>query len=147
MNVHAQVLPYDVEAIRREFPILASQVYGKPLVYLDNAASAQKPRAVIDAMVRTMETGYANVHRGLHHMANVATEAYEGAREDVRRFLDAALDRRDRLHALGHRGHQSRRRQLWAHGDRGGGRDHPLHHGAPFQHRARGTSIASARAP
>ena len=90
MNVHAQVLPYDVEAIRREFPILASQVYGKPLVYLDNAASAQKPRAVIDAMVRTMETGYANVHRGLHHMANVATEAYEGAREDVRRFLGAA---------------------------------------------------------
>jgi cysteine desulfurase / selenocysteine lyase len=89
MNVHAQVLPYDVEAIRREFPILASQVYGKPLVYLDNAASAQKPRAVIDSMVRTMETGYANVHRGLHHMANVDTEAYEGAREDVRRFLGA----------------------------------------------------------
>jgi cysteine desulfurase/selenocysteine lyase len=90
MNVHAQVQPYDVEAIRREFPILSEQVYGKPLVYLDNAASAQKPRAVIDAMVRTMETGYANVHRGLHHMANVATEGYEGAREDVRRFLNAA---------------------------------------------------------
>jgi cysteine desulfurase/selenocysteine lyase len=89
MNVHAQVQPYDVEAIRREFPILSQQVYGKPLVYLDNAASAQKPRAVIDAMVRTMETGYANVHRGLHHMANVATEGYEGAREDVRRFLNA----------------------------------------------------------
>src|SRR5918993_5874302 len=89
MNVHAQVLPYDVEAIRREFPILASQVYGKPPVYLDNAASAQKPRAVIDAMVRTMETGYANVHRGLHYMANAATEGYEGAREDVRRFLNA----------------------------------------------------------
>ncbi len=89
MNVHTQVQPYDVEAIRRGFPILASQVYGKPLVYLDNAASAQKPRAVIDAMVQTMETGYANVHRGLHHMANVATEAYEGAREDVRRFLNA----------------------------------------------------------
>src|ERR687890_734626 len=90
MNVHAQVLPYDVEAIRREFPILATEVHGKPLVYLDNAASAQKPRAVIDAMVRTMETGYANVHRGLHHLANVATEAYEGAREDVRRFLNAS---------------------------------------------------------
>jgi cysteine desulfurase/selenocysteine lyase len=89
MNVHAQVQSYDVEAIRREFPILSQQVYGKPLVYLDNAASAQKPRAVIDAMVRTMETGYANVHRGLHHMANVATEGYEGAREDVRRFLNA----------------------------------------------------------
>jgi cysteine desulfurase / selenocysteine lyase len=89
MNVHAQVQSYDVEAIRREFPILSQQVYGKPLVYLDNAASAQKPRAVIDAMVHTMETGYANVHRGLHHMANVATEAYEGAREDVRKFLGA----------------------------------------------------------
>jgi cysteine desulfurase / selenocysteine lyase len=89
MNVHVQVQPYDVEAIRREFPILSQQVYGKPLVYLDNAASAQKPRAVIDAMVRTMETGYANVHRGLHHMANVTTEAYEGAREDVRKFLGA----------------------------------------------------------
>lgn len=80
---------YDVEAIRGEFPILSQEVYGKPLVYLDNAASAQKPRAVIDALVRTMETGYANVHRGLHHMANVTTEAYEGAREDVRRFLNA----------------------------------------------------------
>ena len=81
--------PYDVEAIRREFPILAQQVYGKPLVYLDSAASAQKPRAVIDAMVRVMETGYANVHRGLHYMANAATEAFEGAREDVRAFLNA----------------------------------------------------------
>jgi cysteine desulfurase/selenocysteine lyase len=81
---------YDVEALRREFPILSQQVYGKPLVYLDNAASAQKPRAVIDAMVRTMETGYANVHRGLHYMANVATEGFEGARETVRAFLNAA---------------------------------------------------------
>ena len=84
-----QVKPYDVEAIRREFPILASEVYGKPLVYLDNAASAQKPRAVIDAMVNAMETGYANVHRGLHYMANVATEGFEGARETARAFLNA----------------------------------------------------------
>jgi cysteine desulfurase/selenocysteine lyase len=81
--------PYDVEAIRREFPILASEVYGKPLVYLDNAASAQKPRAVIDAMARQMETAYANVHRGLHYMANEATEAFEAARETVRAFLNA----------------------------------------------------------
>jgi len=81
--------PYDVEAIRDEFPILSQSVYGKPLVYLDNAASAQKPRAVIEAMVATMETAYANVHRGLHHMANAATEAFEGAREHVRRFLNA----------------------------------------------------------
>src|SRR5918911_5762491 len=90
MNVHNPVQAYDVEAIRAEFPILSQTVYGRPLVYLDNAASAQKPREVIDAMVRTMETAYSNVHRGLHHMANVATEAYEGAREDVRRFLNAA---------------------------------------------------------
>lgn len=82
--------PYDVEAVRRDFPILSQQVYGKPLVYLDNAASAQKPRAVIDAMVRQMETGYANVHRGLHYMANEATEAFEQARETVRGFLNAS---------------------------------------------------------
>ena len=89
MNLHQTIEPYDVEAIRAEFPILAREVYGKPLVYLDNAASAQKPRAVIDAMVRTMETGYANVHRGLHFMANAATEAFEEARESVRAFLNA----------------------------------------------------------
>jgi cysteine desulfurase / selenocysteine lyase len=83
------VTPYDVETIRGEFPILSQQVYGKPLVYLDNAASAQKPRAVIETMARTMETAYANVHRGLHFMANAATEAFENAREDLRRFLNA----------------------------------------------------------
>ena len=89
MNVHTPAAPYDVAAIRAEFPILSAQVYGKPLVYLDNAASAQKPKAVIDAMVRTMEGGYANVHRGLHFMANAATEAFEEARESVREFLNA----------------------------------------------------------
>jgi cysteine desulfurase/selenocysteine lyase len=89
MNVHTPAAPYDVAAIRAEFPILSAEVYGKPLVYLDNAASAQKPKAVIDAMVRTMEGGYANVHRGLHFMANAATEAFEEARESVREFLNA----------------------------------------------------------
>jgi cysteine desulfurase/selenocysteine lyase len=79
---------YDLDAVRAEFPILSQQVYGKPLVYLDNAASAQKPRAVIDAMVSTMETSYANVHRGLHYMANAATEAFEEARESTRAFLN-----------------------------------------------------------
>jgi len=87
--MNMQVKPYDVEAIRAEFPILGQQVYGKPLVYLDNAASAQKPRAVIDAMVGTMQTGYANVHRGLHYMANVATDGFERARETARAFLNA----------------------------------------------------------
>lgn len=80
---------YDVEAVRREFPILSQEVYGRPLVYLDSAASAQKPRAVIDAMTRTMESRYANVHRGLHFMANAATEDYEAARDTVREFLNA----------------------------------------------------------
>jgi cysteine desulfurase / selenocysteine lyase len=89
MNATDQNAIFDVEAIRREFPILGQQVYGKPLVFLDNAASAQKPRVVIDAMVKTMETGYANVHRGLHYMANVATEGFEQARETVREFLNA----------------------------------------------------------
>ncbi|WP_230532921.1 cysteine desulfurase [Microvirga roseola] len=87
--MNMQVKPYDIEAVRAEFPILSQQVYGKPLVYLDNAASAQKPRAVIEAMVNTMETGYANVHRGLHYMANMATEGFERARETVRTFLNA----------------------------------------------------------
>jgi selenocysteine lyase/cysteine desulfurase len=82
-------MPFDPNTIRADFPILKREINGHPLVYLDNAASAQKPRAVIDAMVRVMETSYANVHRGLHTMANETTEAYEGARESVRRLLNA----------------------------------------------------------
>lgn len=88
--MNAPLPPYDVEAIRRDFPILETTVYGKPLVYLDNGASAQKPRQVIDEMVDVMKHRYANVHRGLHYLANAATEAYEGAREIVRGFLNAA---------------------------------------------------------
>jgi cysteine desulfurase / selenocysteine lyase len=80
---------YDVVRIREDFPILATQAYGKPLVYLDNAASAQKPRAVLDRMRDAYTKEYANVHRGLHYLANAATEAYEGARETVRAFLNA----------------------------------------------------------
>ena len=81
--------PYDVEAVRRDFPILSREVYGKKLVYLDNAASAQKPNAVIDAMTKLMREDYSNVHRGLHYLANASTEAYEAARESARRFLNA----------------------------------------------------------
>jgi cysteine desulfurase/selenocysteine lyase len=80
---------YDVARIREDFPVLSTQVYGKPLVYLDNAASAQKPRAVLDRLERAYTTEYANVHRGLHYLANAATEAYEQAREKVRGFLNA----------------------------------------------------------
>jgi cysteine desulfurase / selenocysteine lyase len=80
---------YDVEAIRADFPILAERPYGKVLVYLDNAASAQKPKKVIDRLTHAYEREYANVHRGLHYLANAATEAYEAARETVRRFVNA----------------------------------------------------------
>jgi cysteine desulfurase/selenocysteine lyase len=80
---------YDVARIRADFPILAAQVYGKPLVYLDNAASAQKPVTVLERMHRAYTAEYANVHRGLHFLANAATEAYEDAREKVRAFLNA----------------------------------------------------------
>lgn len=80
---------YDVEAIRRDFPILATEVRGKPLVFLDSAASAQKPRQVIEAVTRMYEAEYANVHRGLHYLSELATARYEGAREKVQRFINA----------------------------------------------------------
>src|SRR3546814_143202 len=82
-------MAFDVDAVRTEFPILGRQVYGKPLVYLDSAASAQKPRAVIAAMTHAMEHSYANVHRGLHTLANETTEAYEAARRSVAGLIGA----------------------------------------------------------
>ena len=82
-------MSFDVQAIRAEFPILSRQVNGKPLVYLDSAASAQKPRAVIQAMTRAMEHSYANVHRGLHTLANETTDAYEAARKSVAGLIGA----------------------------------------------------------
>src|ERR1700732_5406776 len=91
MTMHPAVLngSYDVARVRDDFPALALKVYGKPLVYLDNAASAQKPNAVLDRMTEAYKTEYANVHRGLHYLANAATEAYEGARAKVAKFLNA----------------------------------------------------------
>jgi cysteine desulfurase/selenocysteine lyase len=80
---------YDVDHIRTDFPILFREVYGKPLVYLDNGASAQKPRAVLEAMDHVYRFEYANVHRGLHYLSNATTAKYEDARETVRRFLNA----------------------------------------------------------
>lgn len=80
---------YDVDAIRKDFPILSREVYGKPLVYLDNGASAQKPQAVIDTVTHAYSHEYSNVHRGLHYLSNTATDNYEAAREKVRRFLNA----------------------------------------------------------
>lgn len=80
---------YDVEAIRGDFPILSRTVYDQPLTYLDNGSSAQKPKAVIDAIAKAYSEEYANVHRGLHYLSNTATENYEAARETTRRFLNA----------------------------------------------------------
>ena len=82
--------PLDVQAIRRDFPILGRLVHGKPLVYLDNAATSQKPRQVIRALVDYYERSNANIHRGVHALAEEATEAYEGARRKVARFIGAA---------------------------------------------------------
>jgi cysteine desulfurase/selenocysteine lyase len=85
----APAAKFDVERIRADFPILYREVYGRPLVYLDSAASAQKPQSVIEAMDHCMRFEYANVHRGIHHLSNLATQHYEDARETVRRFLNA----------------------------------------------------------
>lgn len=84
--------PLDVSAIREDFPILSREVYGKRLVYLDNGASAQKPRQVLEAMDGFQRAEYANVHRGLHYLSNTATERFEAARKTVQRFLNATSD-------------------------------------------------------
>src|SRR5215212_3274044 len=91
MTMHPAVLngSYDVARVREDFPALSLKIYGKPLVYLDNAASAQKPSVVLERMRQAYTSEYANVHRGLHYLANAATEAYEGAREKVQKFLNA----------------------------------------------------------
>lgn len=83
---------FDVAKVRADFPILSRQVNGKPLVYLDNGASAQKPQVVIDAMTTAYSMEYANVHRGLHYLSNLATEKYEAVRGTVARFLNAGSE-------------------------------------------------------
>ena len=135
---------YDVAKIRADFPALAMQVYGKPLVYLDNAASAQKPRQVLDRIERAYTEQYANVHRGLHYLANEATEAYEGARETVRGFFNAGRQGRNHLHPQRHRGDQPRRLYVRARAHQGWRRDRAFDHGAPFQHRAVAFSARAA---
>jgi len=89
MTVMETTREFDVERIRADFPVLFREVYGKPLVYLDNGASAQKPRSVLEAMDHAYRFEYANVHRGLHYLSNTATQHFEDARETVRRFLNA----------------------------------------------------------
>jgi len=91
--VQPPVAPFAVDKVRADFPILATQVHGKPLVYLDNAATTQKPRAVIDALSRYYETTNANIHRGVHSLSQRATDEFEAGREAVRRFLNAGSTR------------------------------------------------------
>ncbi len=91
MSLHSQIeTTYDVEYIRRQFPILRQMPYGKPLVYLDNAATTQKPQCVLDAMDQYYTTTHSNVHRGVHYLSERATAAYERARDVVCRFIGAA---------------------------------------------------------
>ena len=92
-NLVVDNLDLDVERVRADFPLLRQQVNGKPLVYLDNGATSQKPQCVIDELVRYYTTENANVHRGVHTLSQLATDDYEGARSKVRRFLNAADDR------------------------------------------------------
>ncbi|MBU6473938.1 MAG: aminotransferase class V-fold PLP-dependent enzyme, partial [Alphaproteobacteria bacterium] len=89
MSAHAKITAFDPVAARAGFAILGREVYGRPLVYLDNAASAQKPRQVLDAMRDFAQDEYANVHRGVHYLSAASTERYESAREAVRLFLNA----------------------------------------------------------
>ncbi len=89
-TISGAVGDYDIERIRADFPILSQRVYDKPLVYFDNGASAQKPRAVIESIQHTYETCYANVHRGVHFMSQKATDAMEAGRENLRAFINAA---------------------------------------------------------
>ena len=138
MTLHPAVSngSYDVAKIRADFPALAMQVYGKPLVYLDNAASAQKPKQMLERIQKAYTEQYANVHRGLHYLANEATEAYEGARETVRAFLNAGraeeiIFTRNATEAINLVAYTFGRERIKARR-----RDRALDHGAPFQHRA-----------
>src|SRR5665213_4434815 len=93
MNAAAKIsASFDAEKARADFAILARQVYGKPLVYLDSGASAQKPRIVLDTMRDFVQSDYANVHRGVHYLSGTATDHYEAARRTVQKFLNAARE-------------------------------------------------------
>ena len=137
-------MSFDVEAVRKDFPILAREVHGVPLVYLDSANSAQKPQVVIDAEADLYANHYANVARAVHTLGSEVTNAYEGARDKVAAFLNAPSPRRDHLHPQHHRGaqpagvlvlerdHVPRRRAVPARPRR---RDRRDRDGAPQQHR------------
>ena len=96
-TVAARQMAFDVERVRADFPILRREVRGRPLVYLDNAATTQKPQAVLDALTRYYTDINANVHRGVHQLSELATDAYEGSREKIRRFFNASICTRSRI--------------------------------------------------
>ena len=93
VSASTQKAPFDVNRVREDFPILRTTVHGHPLVYLDNAATTQKPRQVIDRITQYYTTENSNVHRGVHQLSEIATAAYKGARSKVRRFINASDDR------------------------------------------------------
>ena len=136
---------FDVERIRAQFPILQQQVHGKPLVFLDSAASAMKPDVVIDAMADTMRTQYANVHRGLHWMSERTTDAYEGTRDAVARLLNAPSRDGDRV-CEEHDGSDQPARPLLRRADAAGSGGVDFRDGAPRQHRALADAAGTARA-
>ena len=85
-------MTFNITKVREDFPILKREVNGKPLVYLDNGASAQKPQVVIDAITQAYSSEYANVHRGLHYLSNLATDKYESVRSKVAKFLNSSVE-------------------------------------------------------
>ena len=128
--------PFDVPAIRKDFPILHQEVHGKPLAWLDNAATTQKPQSVIDALSRFYAHDNSNIHRGAHTLAARATDAFEQARQKVQAFLGASLGQGNRLRPRNHRRHQSRRPDLRPEVPAAGRRDRALHARTSRQHRS-----------
>ena len=129
-----------------DFPILSQKIHGKPLVYLDNAATTQKPQAVIDAMVRSYAEDNANIHRGVHLLSERATRAYEEARVKVQKFLNAPDPREDHLRARHDRGHQPGRPDVRPRQHRQGRRSARHRDGAPLEHRPVADASARRRA-
>src|ERR1051325_6500097 len=92
-NILDEVKSFDANGIRKDFPILSQKVYGKPLIYFDNAATSQKPQVVIDALVKYYSEYNANIHRGVHYLSQKASEEYDGVREKVRAFINAKSEK------------------------------------------------------